>query len=368
MSRHISDRPATRHSAARLLAGSLPPSLRIPAAGVGLLGIMGAALGAAAWAGPLDAPSSAEVKSGTSMKFAYTADVGRTAAYDDTTATSPDPIFRKLANRVDVAFTYEGDPGTVAVAAELTSPSGWHSTVPLAGPESFTGNTYEGTVTLDLNVLEDKAEAAAAVTGVSAAAVSITVVPQVTTDTGAGFKPELPLSLTPLQLSLAGGEQALTVTDSSTGQQTVMAPRTLGVNGWTITAETARFLSAMLLFAFLVAGAVLLIVARRTAPLDEAAGIRRRYSSLLVRVHPMTAPQGRPVIDVTSFATLAKLAERYGLLVLHWNRSGVETFIVQDESTTYRYRAAADHCRAAEAVPAAEEPSFMEAAKPEQNA
>jgi len=52
----------------------------------------------------------------------------------------------------------------------------------------------------------------------------------------------------------------------------------------------------------------------------------------------MPAPQGRPVIDVTTFSTLAKLAERYGLLVLHWSRSGVETFVVQDENITYRYR------------------------------
>jgi hypothetical protein len=26
------------------------------------------------------------------------------------------------------------------------------------------------------------------------------------------------------------------------------------------------------------------------------------------------------------------------LLVLHWSRSGVETFVVQDDATTYRYR------------------------------
>lgn len=189
-----------------------------------------------------------------------------------------------------------------------------------------------------------------------------------TTETGAEFKPELPLSLTPLQLSLTGGEQALTVTDSSTSQQTVMAPRTLGVNGWTITAEAARVLSALLLLAATIAAAVLLVAARRTEPLDEAAGIRRRYSSLLVRVRPMAAPQGRPVIDVTTFASLAQLAERDGLLVLHWNRSGVETFVVQDEKHHLPLPAVAGHSRAAEAAPAADEPFFMEAAKPEQNA
>lgn len=296
------------------------------------------------------------------MEFSYTADVGRSPAYDSTTATSPDPVFRKLADSVDVNFAYEGNPGTVAVAAELTSPSGWHSTVPLAGPHAFTGNSYESTVTLDLKSLEAKAEAAAAVTGLSGTPVAITLVPRVTSESGAVFAPELQLSLTPLHLALAGGEQALTVTDSSTSQQTVMAPRTIGINDWTITAATARLVSAMLLLAVIVAGAGLLVVARRAAPLDEAAAIRRRYANLLVRVHPMPAPQGRPVIDVTSFATLAKLAERYGLLVLHWNRSGVETFVVQDESATYRYRAAGDQSSADESAPANDECLFVDTA------
>jgi hypothetical protein len=55
------------------------------------------------------------------------------------------------------------------------------------------------------------------------------------------------------------------------------------------------------------------------------------------------------VVDVTEFATLAKLAERYGLLILHWSRSEVETFLLQDEGMTYRYSSGA----AAEAVPEA---------------
>jgi len=45
-----------------------------------------------------------------------------------------------------------------------------------------------------------------------------------------------------------------------------------------------------------------------------------------------------PVVDVAEFATLAKLSERCGQLVLHWTRSNIETFVVLDEGTTYRYR------------------------------
>jgi signal peptidase I len=337
LSRHISTRPAQHQ-----ILDSLPSSLRISAATGAILALMGVTFGVLAWSGPLEEPSTSQVKSGTRMDFSYSAAVGQSAAYDGTTANSPDPVFRKLTNTVDVHFTYHGEPGTVTVTADLSTPGGWHSTVPLTGPATFTANDYEGSVQLDLTAFEAKAQAASAVTGVPSGPLSIAVTPQVKTAAGADFQSELMLNLTPLQLSLAGTADALAVTDTATRQQVVMARRMIGWNGVGITAAAARVVSAVLLLAALGIGAIIVIFARRTAPADEGTAIRRRYAALLVRVHPMPAPQGRPVIDVTTFPTLAKLAERYGLLVLHWNRSGVETFIVQDENVTYRYRAGSD--------------------------
>jgi hypothetical protein len=304
--------------------------------------LMGVALGVLAWSGPLEEPATSHVKTGTRMDFSYIAAVGKSAAYDGNTVNSPDPVFRKLTDTVDVHFTYHGDPGTVSVKAALSTPGGWHSDIPIAGPETITGPDYEGNVRLDLKAFEAKAQAASAVTGLPAGPLSIVVTPQVTTAAGTDFHPGLKLSLTPLQLTLTGAPDTLTVADTATTEQTAMTSRMLGVNGLNITTAIARIISAVLLVAALVIGAVVVIFARRTAPADEAAAIRRRYAALLVRVQPMSAPQGRPLIDVTTFPTLAKLAERYGLLVLHWNRSGVETFIVQDENITYRYRAGSD--------------------------
>lgn len=327
------------HPAPSQVLRSLPSPLRLPAALGAVLAVAGVALTGLAWSGPVDEPSTSQIKSGTRMDFSYTADVGQSAAYDGTTANSPDPVFRKLTDTVDVRFTYRGEPGTVTITAELSTAGGWHSNVPLSGPATFTGNEYQGTVRLDLGSLEAKAQAAAAVTGIPAGPLSIALAPQVKTVAGADFRPELKLSLTPLQLALSGTPDTLIVTDSATTQQTVMAPRRVGVNGVGISAAAARIVGPALLLAALVIGAFIVVLGRRTAPGDEGAAIRRRYAALLVRVHPMPAPQGRPVIDVTTFPTLAKLAERYGLLVLHWNRSNVETFIVQDENITYRYRA-----------------------------
>lgn len=186
---------------------------------------------------------------------------------------------------------------------------------------------------------EAKAQAASAVTGLLSGPITIVLTPEVKTVTGAEFRPELILNLTPLQLTLTGAADTLTVIDATTTQQTVLAPRMLGLNEMRISAGVARVVSAVLLLAALAIGVSIIVFARRTTPGDEGTAIRRRYVALLVRVHPMPAPHGRPVIDVTTFPTLAKLAERYGLLVLHWSRSRVETFVVQGGNITYRYRA-----------------------------
>lgn len=349
MSRHPSSPPAAYQS-----LGTLPTSLKIPATLGAISAAVGVVLAALAWSGPLQEPSTAPVEAGTRMDFSYTADIGQSPAYDGITATSPDPVFRKLADTVDVHYGYHGDPGTMTVTAELSTQGGWHSTVHLVEPATFTGTDYDGTIQLDLAALEAKAQAASTVTGLPMGPVTIALVPEVTTDAGAKFRPELNLNLTPLVLTLPGGADALTVSDVNTTQQTALAPRRIGINGVGISAAATRVISTALLMASLVIAVIIMVLARRSTPEDETAAIRRRYAALLVRVHPMPAPQGRPVIDVTTFPTLAKLAERYGLLVLHWSRSGMETFIVQDENITYRYRPGS------ELAPTAHQPNLFD--------
>ncbi|NKX55427.1 signal peptidase I [Arthrobacter mobilis] len=340
MTRHT----ATVHGSYAALA-ALPLPLRLVAALALAAGVLGLALAVPAWTGPLEESGEPRRTDGASMVFSYTADVGKTPAYDGTTATSPDPIFRKITDTVDVHMSYRGEPGALSVAAKLSTPGGWHSTVALAPEERFTGDRHEATVTLDLTALQDRADAAAAATGMPAEPVTIAFMPRIQTDSGKEFQPTLNLNLSPLQLSLPGSSQDLTVTDADTAAGGTPHPRTLGIFGWSMTAGTARILSAVLLLAALAAGTAVVLLARRQTPADEAAAIHRRYASLLVPVHPMPAPAARPLIDVESFATLAKLAERYGLLVLHWTRSGTETFIVQDEAATYRYRTGVHQAR-----------------------
>ncbi len=222
----------------------------------------------------------------------------------------------------------------------LTTASGWHATFPLAAPKAFTDSRYDGTARLDLAALERRAQAAAAVTGLPADQLVVAVTPQVTGADGTSFAPTLRLALDRFALKLADDVKALTATDSTEVRRTALVPRTLSVLGRTFRVADGRVLSEVLLLAALLAGMTALVL-RRFAPASESAAIHSRYAQLLVPVHPMPAPAGRPVVDVTAFATLVRLAERYGLLVLHWTRSDVETFLVQDDGTTYRYRTGA---------------------------
>lgn len=333
MSRHITAPPLSRR-APRALAGRH----KAVAAAALALGAAGAGLGAWSWTGPLERAPAAAASDTARMTFSYAAAVPASPAYDGTAVTSPDPVFRRLADTVQVRYSYQGQPGTSTVTAELSTASGWHSTIPLAGPARFTGTSYQGSVPLDLQALDARAQAAATAIGIPAGTVSVAVAVHIQGADGRTFQPALKLSLTPLQLSLADGAGDLASTDTG-GTTTTAAPvpRTLGAGGWSITAATGRALSAALLAAGLL-GAALAYLARARAGGEEGAAIRRRHSSLLVRVHPVPTAPGRPVVDVAAFSALAKLAERYGLLVLHWTRSGIETFIVQDESGTYRYR------------------------------
>ncbi|HZJ05766.1 MAG TPA: signal peptidase I [Nocardioidaceae bacterium] len=317
---------------------SLPPWGKTLGAAAALVAVVGLLLAVPAWSTAPSRFGEVESESDQTMAFSYRTEVPRSAAYDGTMVTSPDPVFRRLAETVDVRFSYRGRPGTFAVAAKLSTAGGWHSTVPLRPRVSFGSARYTETVRLNLKALEDRAQAAALVTGIPVTQVDIAVVPTVRTVDDTVFKPELALALTPLQLTLVGDKSSLTDRTSAVEETLAPAPGMLSIAGRNLSVSTARTLSLILTLGALLAALVLALLARLDPPGREGARIRRRYAPILIQVQPMPSPTGRPVVDVVDFPTLAKLAQRYGLLVMHWSRTNVETFVVQDEGTTYRYR------------------------------
>ena len=132
---------------------AMPRNLQIAVAVAGVAGLLGVVLAAVAWTRSSEQIASSSSKESRQMNFSYTAEVPPSPAYDGTTVHSPEPVFRKLTNTVDVHLSYQGVPGTIAVDAELSTPSGWHSTVPLAPPATFTADEYLSSVTLDTELV-----------------------------------------------------------------------------------------------------------------------------------------------------------------------------------------------------------------------
>ena len=189
-------------------------------------------------------------------------------------------------------------------------------------------------MTLDLNALDARAKAAADTTGLPGTPLTVAVVASIQTDTGL-FAPKLNLNVAPLEMTINGDPK---ITDSASTQDSTLIANTVGVGPFQLGVVTARILSLVLLLGSVIAAALLFRVARRTPPADELTRILQRYAPILASVAPIATPANVPVIEVSEFATLAKLAERCGQLVMHWSRAGVETFVIMDEGTTYRYR------------------------------
>lgn len=316
----------------------LSPLLRAAAAVAVVLGVIALALGVLGWMKPLVEHQDVARPPKQSITFSYSTTVPKSPAYDSTTVRSPEPIFRKLTNRVDLRTRYHGPAGVLNLTATLTNRTGWHTTLTLVRNKSFPGPTFEATVPLDFSALAARADDAASTIGASpSGSVEVSLNASVASRNLPTLNAPLQLAVTPLTMTLAGSANLETTAEAAPSE--IVVPREIRVFGHpTMTASEARSNAIVVL---IVAGAIataIFLTARRGTPLRTRADIERRYPQLLVPVEPMASPPGKPVVTVDNFPALVRLAERYGQMILTWRRPEADDFIVRDEGITYRYR------------------------------
>lgn len=309
---------------------------RIVIVSMALLSVAGVSLACLAWTMPATVKR-ADAAPGATLAFSYAARVPASAAYQGTTVTAPDPLFRSVVHVAEIRYAYTGRPGTVRVDAELSSSNGWHARIPLQATARFERASYRGRVLLDLDAVSRRVAAAAGVIGMPLDQVDVAVVPTITSADGHAFTPRLTFILTPTQLRLASDQPQLQFRDASRSSTGEVTANTWKVGGRSVAWSHLRVVPACV---GVVASGLLALVLfswrRRTA--TEAAAIMRRYRDLLLEVEPITNPAGQPLVDVTDLFALARLAQRSGVLLLHWARSDVHTFVVHDDGVTYRHR------------------------------
>jgi signal peptidase I len=296
--------------------------------------------------------------------IAYHATAPAGPVYPDGRVSTGDPIFLQLVHRLavkaDYRFAVDGPShlqGTQQVLLQLTGPTGWRRQIALSPVRHFTGAAITTPATIDLRSVQTLLEQVQKATGIPSVGAGVGIVMKVhVTGTVAGqpvdesFSPTAGFQLQPLELTPSGGAPAPATgtgtpssetgfTPSAKGKVTAVSSvaNTLSVAGHVIAYSAIAWVA---LSGFLVCGALSVLLAlllKRNKAFDEAARIRSRYAHLLVPIL-VGEDLGWPPVDVTSFKALARLAESAGQLVLHHQADAVDTYLVNDSGTVYRYQ------------------------------
>jgi signal peptidase I len=301
------------------------------------------------------------------VSFGYGAHAAAGPVYPTGTVHTGDPIFLSLVRQLGVHVSYRfsstaahDTTGTERILLQLIGQNGWSRSIVLTPATRFTGDHTRTTVTVDMHHLQSLVSKVAALTGIPST-YSIAVVPQVhITGTVAGhplnlsFSPTMNFQLASGQLVPQGAQSSSSASPPAgsapaSGSSTGLSTSRSGAVGTRATAPaTITFLgvspSVSLLRWIAIIGLLLSIAAtlyfylrKRSEPFEETYRIHAQYGHMIV---PVVAGEdlGWPAVDVASIKALVRLAESGQRLILHSRSNDVNTYMVNEEGTVYRYQ------------------------------
>ena len=302
------------------------------------------------------------------VSFTYHAAARAGSVYPNGAVTTGAPIFLALVHRVGFNVSYrltssvsERLSGTAQLALNLNGPTGWDRTISLSALRHFSGGRITVPATLDLRALQSLLLDVQKETGLpDAVGYTVSVVLRVHVNgtlagqpVNAKFAPVATFQLQPQELqpvaspaagaaSIAGtgaasGSGGLTPSQSGTVSTHSVVANPVSFAGHDFSRETIEWVAGAGLILSALATLLLAVLRQRNRAFDEAARIRTRYGHLLVPI-VVGEDLGWPPVDVTSFKALARLAESAGQLVLHHQADAVDTYLVNDNGTVYRYQ------------------------------
>jgi hypothetical protein len=287
------------------------------------------------------------------VSFSYDGTAPASPVYPTGAVRTGDPIFLQFVHQLHVQVGYnlaasagEHLSGTQQVLVRLTGPTGWSRTLSLTGPQHFDGGHTSASVTLDLNGLQALLKKVQTLTGVSAASgYTVAVVPTVHVNgtvagqpIATGFNPVLNFQLVAPQLrpSVAGGD----FTPSRLGRvaTTSTVANDLNVAGVSFSVRTLRGIALGGLLLSVLAVVLLIVLIKRSAPFGEAGRIQAQYGHLIVPIAGTADDLAWAPFDVPNIDALVRLAEACDRLILHYREDTLDTYLVNDEGTVYRYQ------------------------------
>jgi signal peptidase I len=316
-------------------------------------------LGLLAFVHPAHRPNPVTTPYTQQVSFGYGARVPAGLVYSDGVLRTGDPIFLSLVHQLGVGVDYRLSTaarhdvsGTEQVLLRLTGPTEWTRTIPLTPSRRFPGDHFSTQVTLDLPQLQALITRVGALTGAAGnGGYTIAVEPRISlTGTVAGrpintsFKPALTFQLGAAQLipgsgSTSSGASQPNLAPSQSGSVATgaTASSNLGVAGVALPVTALRWIAVI---GFLLSAPVALLTfgLKRGQPFEETQRIQSKYGHLIVPIVATTEALSWAPYEVPDMKALVRLAESGDRLILHHRDEDGDTYLVNDESTVYRYQ------------------------------
>lgn len=305
---------------------------------------------------PVDRPTTHQIPYTQNATFDYQATVRPGPVYPSGHVSTGDPIFLQLVHRLGIGFHYRltgagasAVHGTDQIVLKLTGPTGWSRTIPVTPARHFSGDHVSAHVSLDLSSLQVMLDQISTQTGISPSGYMIAVAPKVHVHgllAGqpliTSFTPSLSFGLQPLQLQPGGGSTGSATSGFAPSQRGSIATAALTGNdltvlGLSVPITTLRVFAPIGFLLALAGTLALMLVVARSPVFGEPARIQSKYGHMIVPISAGT-DLGWPAIDVSSIKALARLAEASGQLILHNHDGDLDTYLVNDEGSVYRYQ------------------------------
>jgi signal peptidase I len=315
---------------------------------------------------PPDKPTSLNTPYTQRVSFAYTAHIRPGPVYPTGTINTGDPLFLSMVRRLNLHIAYglttnapASITGTEKVVLTLFGPGGWKRNFVLAPQTRFAAAHTSTDLTLDLPQLQASLAQVEKLTNSPAfGTFSAAIVPQVQiAGTVAGhpvkssFQPALNLQFNSGQLLVsastrsgsggatgsAGSSQTNYAPSQSASVSTpATAPATITVLGVSPTIVLLRWIAVIGLL-LSIAATIYFYLRKRSEPFVETARIQSQYGHMIV---PIVGGEdlGWPPVDVPDIKALVKLAEAGQRLILHNRSNDVDTYMLNEEGTVYRYQ------------------------------
>ncbi len=279
--------------------------------------------------------------------------------YDTPLATTGDPVFTALADRVDFTFNYDVEgampmalisdvTGTVRLDAEISGANGWKRTLSVVPETRLSGPNTKTIGSLSLRDVREMIRQMETAAGVTFAQYRINLKQTVVGSarvSGQGvnmdYRKDVVFAFDQYQFAVNQPEE-LKQQQGGTVSTTIREPWSVKVPllPFSISYGWMRFASLSFVLVSIGGLVTMSVATRMTERAGEAAMIEARYADLLVRTDAAAIDFGGQLVGVAEFEELARMARRTQGSILHCKLAVGDQYLLVEPGITYLYAVA----------------------------